>query len=153
MDLLSLFYLSFIIINHFSNFYPVLMRFCGKMLPVLICTSPVTHYTCPVMISNYPVLANNASLRMTLYRYQLMFLYGSACLLVDDTKYFLQLENLSSILWRGWDHSSFRTSGGKRMENYYWREASSAKRTLKWFSSHGYISEERHLFQTYLEQV
>ncbi len=82
-----------------------------------------------------------------------MFLYGCTCSLVDDIKYFLQLENFPRYYGEGGTIPPFAPVVEKEWKNYYWREASSAKRTLKWFPSHGYISGERHLFQTYLEQV
>ena len=45
------------------------------------------------MLSNIPVLTNFVSYCIILYRYKLIFLYGSTCSLVDNTKYILQLEN------------------------------------------------------------
>jgi hypothetical protein len=40
----------------------------------------------PVTVSIIPVLSNYDGYREILYRYQLMFLYGSTCSLVDYTK-------------------------------------------------------------------
>ncbi len=72
--------------NHFFYFYLDLMCDVLGTGPVYYYTGPVTLHTGTVTTILDPVLS-------VIYRYQLMFLYGSTCSLVENTKEILQLEN------------------------------------------------------------
>ena len=91
--------------------------------PVLIHIDPVPSHVGSVYISLLPVLTVYVRICVQLYRYQLLFLYGSTCWLVRYTKLFPHLGNFPSTYGEEWTITSFWTIG------------------------FNYFAVERHLFQ------